>query len=266
MAAPPARPPAQPAEEPKGRNWLLLGLLGGGGLVTACLVLWLLSGGMSTVMSLLPEGVVKALGERPGEGKRVEQHLTDYPGEKAADKDDAPPAAKPTDKPANPAPQPELSAEELATALQPLKDLGKAADTAIETVRENRAKNLDELHAAEKAVDAIRSFKSADLPKQARKAADEEKRALAAEKADALEAAKRLGKATHLVSLPNDKDTTPLREAASDASEVVASVDDGALVHVHLDTGKGWLRVDVLNGKAAGKGGYLPGKVVKKIP
>ena len=46
-APPPARGPAP--EAPAQRNWMLIALLGGGGVVAAAIALWLLTGGMATL-------------------------------------------------------------------------------------------------------------------------------------------------------------------------------------------------------------------------
>ncbi|MSQ85033.1 MAG: hypothetical protein EXR77_19530 [Myxococcales bacterium] len=251
-----------------GRNWLMIGLLGGGGLLAAALVLWLLTGGMATLAKILPEGVVKALGERPGEGKKVEQKLTDYPGEKLAE---APEKAGDEPAPAADvwvAPAAEVSAEELDKLLQPMLAQAKATDEAIEKVRENRGRDQGVLHAGEAALESLRHYKLADIPQRYRKAADDKRKTLTAERAEALTSAKRLAKATHLVAVPDGaaRDSVVLRSAASESSENMAIIDDGVLAQLHLDTQKGWMRIDVLTGSAIGKGGYLQSRYLKRLP
>ncbi|MBM4346059.1 MAG: hypothetical protein FJ100_22010 [Deltaproteobacteria bacterium] len=265
-----AAPPASRAPEPAGgggRNWLVIGLLGGGGLVAAAVALWLLTGGMATLARMLPEGVVKTLGERPGEGKRVEQKLHDYPGEsvrEASEKErEAPPPAD-----AWAAPAAEVDPEELVKLLQPLEAQAKSADAAIEAVRENRGRDQAVVLAGEQAVEALRTFKLVDVPQRYRKAAEDKRKALANERNEALASAKRLAKATHLVAVPDGaaRDSVVLRSAGGEASENLGLLDDGMLVKVHLDTGKGWMRIDVLSGTNAGKGGYLQGRYLKRLP
>ncbi len=264
-----AAPPASRAPEPVGggRNWVVIGLLGGGGLLAAAIGLWLLTGGMATLAKILPEGVVKTLGERPGEGKRVEQKLHDYPGEQVAEAREkelaAPPAADTWVAPAA-----EVDPEELARLLQPLEAQAKAADTAIEAVRENRGRDQAVVLAGEQAVEALRTYKLVDVPSRYRKAAEDKRKALTNERNEAMASAKRLAKATHLVAVPDGaaRDSVVLRSAGGESSDNLGLLDDGVLAKVHLDTGKGWMRIDVLSGANAGKGGYLQSRYLKRLP
>lgn len=290
MSSAPRRPPgpAQPARPPpaSGPNWPVLIGLCVGGLALVAVVGWLVfGGGANAVLRALPEGVVKVFGERPGEGKRVEQKLSDYPGEKTSDPgpgsgtaaDKAGPSGAPdrtpsADAPANVDPAAKgddgaTAAEEQAEALKPLQAQAKVTDAAIDKVRESKGANLDDLRAAEAAVEALRGFSLKAVPSRYRKAAEAERKALTDERSQGLEAAQRLAKATHLVFLPKGmpRDTVVLRQAASASSENVAILDDGTLLKVHLDTGKGWVRVDALSGPATGKAGYLQARFVKKI-
>ncbi len=256
---------ATPPAEQSNSRLLVFGGLGVGGLIVAGLVLWLLMGGTATLVSVLPEGVVKTLGERPGEGKRVEQHLSDYPGEQAA-KAQAEPEAPQVAADAWQAPAPEVSAEELQALLAPLQAQTKLTDAAIDRVRDGKGTDQAALHDAEQAVAALRTFSLRDIPARYKVAAEDQRKTLATERIEAFAAAQRLARATHLIALPSSaaRDSVVLRSSAGEASENIAVLDDGVLVHVHLDTGKGWSRVDALSGPAAGKGGYLQNKYLRR--
>lgn len=261
-----AFPAKQPEPAASNSKWLIFGGLGVGGLIAAALVLWLLMGGTQTLVSVLPEGVVKTLGERPGEGKKVEQKLSDYPGEKIAEKDEEPKVAA-----AGPdvfvAPAPEINAEELDKLLLPLQAQAKSADQAIEKVRDGHGKDQASLHEAEQAVAGLRAFSLREIPARYKAMAEQKRKALADERTEAFASAQRLARATHLVAVPAGvaSDSVVLRSAASEASENVGVLDDGVLVHLHLDTGKGWARIDALTGSAAGKGGYLQSKYLRRV-
>jgi hypothetical protein len=86
------------------------------------------------------------------------------------------------------------------------------------------------------------------------------------ERVQALQSAKKLAKATHIVVGTAGTALLELRKAADAHAESVTGLDDGTLVQVHLDTGKGWSRLDVLSGAAAGKGGYLQNGALKRLP
>lgn len=231
-------------------RWLVLVGLGVGALVAGAIGVWLLMGGTATVMRWLPKGVAKTLGEKPGEGKKVEQKLTDYPGDKAgapaevAEDDGQPP-----------------SAEDLEDAMAPLRDLAVDADAAIAKVRQAGPDDLTALAAAEKAIQTLRTAAVGEASKKAKKVAEERRKAMVLERVQALASAKRLGRATHMIQQAPAK----LHQAADSSSPEVATLDDGVLVWVHLDTGKGWSRVDVLSGAAAGKSGYVGNASLGKL-
>ncbi|MBI5607722.1 MAG: hypothetical protein HY902_02460 [Deltaproteobacteria bacterium] len=231
-------------------RWLVLVGLGVGVLAAGALGVWLLMGGTATVMRWLPEGVAKTLGEKPGEGKRVEQKLTDYPGDKAA------PAGDSAEDDGQPP-----SAEDLEDAMAPLRDLAVDADAAIAKVRQGGAEDLTATAAAEKAIQTLRTAAVGEASKKAKKAAEDRRKAMVLERVQALAAAKRLSKATHMVREAPAK----LHQAADDSSPATGTLDDGVLVWVHLDTGKGWSRVDVLSGAASGKSGYVLNSALTKL-
>lgn len=238
------------AEEEGGQpRWLWLTLLS----VTVLLVLgvttWLLMGGANTVVSWLPEGVAKTLGERPGEGKRVEQKLTHYPGEQAPTEDGE-----------------EVDAEELQRLLGPLRDKAEATDAAIAALGGKHRPDQAAVLAAENAVDELKTFSLGDLPKAYRQPAEERRRAMVDERQTALTRLKKTLRATHLVTGTSGTALLELRKAADDQAESVTGLEDGTLVQVHLDTGKGWSRVDVLSGPDAGKGGYLQNGALQRLP
>jgi hypothetical protein len=229
-------------------RWLILVGLVLGVLLAGAVGVWLLMGGTATVMHFLPEGVAKTLGEKPGEGKRVEQHLSDYPGDHAGATDEAG-----DDKPP--------STEDTDDALAPIRDLAVDADAAIAKLRAAGAGDQSAAAAAEKAIENLRTAALGESSKQAKKVAEERRKAMVLERVQAFESARRLGRATHMIA----ENATQLRQAAEGDSKPLATLDDGVMLWVHLDTGKGWSRVDVLSGSAAGKSGYVLNAAMTKI-
>lgn len=232
-------------------RWLTLALLGVGGLLVLAIGVWLLMGGTATIMRWMPEGVAKTLGEKPGEGKKVEQKLSDYPGDPQGAGSDQENAAGASDLP---------TSEAVDAALAAVMTQVEAADEAITRVRGGHGRDQAVIAEAEKAVQAIGSTPLGECTRKVKQAAEEKRRALVAQKQTALDAAKRLARATHLVM-----SETSLRAAADSDSEQVAKLQDGVLVQVHLDTGKGWSRADVISGPATGKAGYVLDAVLKKL-
>lgn len=231
-------------------RWMVLTGMSVGVLVLGAFGVWMLMGGTAIVMGLLPQGVTKALGERPGEGKKVEQHLSDYPSEKAnLNKENEPP------KP-----------EELAQWQEPMQALADAADAAIDKMRATGGRDQAAVHVAEKAVDDLRTFSLRDAPTRVQEPLKELRRTMAQDRASALDRARRVNKATHLVVSSAEGPKVPMRDAAKESAELVVSLEDGVLVRVHLDNGNGWSRADVLSGPSSGKGGYIQNKSLKALP
>ena len=231
-------------------RWLVLTGMSLGVLVLGAFGVWMLMGGTAIVMGWMPEGVSKALGERPGEGKKVEQRLSDYPTEKAnLNKDNEPP------KP-----------EEMAQWQDPMLALGEAADDAIDKMRASAGRDQAAVQAAEKAVDELRTFSLRDAPVRVQEPLKELRRTMTQERAAALDRARRVNKATHLVITSAEGPKVPLRESAKETAELVATLEDAVLVRVHLDNGNGWSRADVLSGPSTGKGGYIQNRSLKALP
>lgn len=231
-------------------RWMVLSGLSIGVLLLGAFGVWLLMGGTAVVMGVMPQGVAKALGERPGEGKKVEQHLSDYPSEKANQNKETEP----------------VKPEDLAQWQEPMQALAEAADAAIDKMRASGGRDQAAVHAAEKAVDDLRTFSLRDAPGRVQEQLKELRRNMAQDRAAALDRARRVNKATHLVVSSADGPKVPLRDAAKESAETVVQLEDGVLVRVHLDNGNGWSRADVLSGPSTGKGGYIQNKSLKALP
>ena len=231
-------------------RWLLLSGLGLGVLLVGAFGVWLLMGGSATLMGMMPQGVVKALGERPGEGKKVEQHLGDYPSTNAN-------AAKETEP---------VKPQDLTQWQEPMQALADTADAAIDKMRASGGRDQAAVHAAEKAVDDLRTFSLRDAPNRVQQPLLELRRTMTQERASALDRARRVNKATHLVVTSAEGPKVPMRSAAKETADLLVELEDGVLVRVHLDNGNGWSRADVLSGPSTGKGGYIQNKSLKALP
>lgn len=249
-------PPAAPPEKKSLPPWMLLGSFGVGGLALAGIALWLLWGGTATVMSWLPEGVVKALGEKAGEGKVIERkgdpegapwEMKAYKTHAGKDDPEAEEAAE--------TPTPTAKTDDASKAeatLAPIVAAARAADQAIEAVEAHPQDQAAVL----KAVHAIETLKETPVlggNAALRQAALERRGELVLEKQAALTAIQTQGRTTHVV-----KTATILRKAADDGSEAVATLETDTKVHSFLDTGTGWTRVEALGGESSGKNGYVP--------
>lgn len=244
----------QQSEESSGLpRWAVLTILGILVVVALGVGAWLMMGGMAKVMRMMPEGVLKTVGEAPGEGKRVQQKLTDYPGEKAGQAAEEAGGGEAVDP------------EKLLGYLAPLTEQAQQVDDAIAKMRAGKAGDQALLNGADQAFAALRNYVPRDVPKAYLPSLEEKKRALVSEKRTVLDAAKRAARATHLVAGTDGTARLELRKAADPKSESVAGIEDGTLVQVHLDTGKGWSRVDILSGPSTGKAGYLQNEALKKI-
>jgi hypothetical protein len=217
--------------------------LGLGAVALAGLGVWLMMGGTNVVLGVLPEGVVKTLGERPGEGKKVEQKLSDYPNEQPGDKGGGP-----------------ISAEELAPYRESLEAQAALVDAAIDKMRASGGRDQALVHAAEKALDDLKTSSVRDAPTRLQSNLQELRRDLTQERAAALDTA------THLVVVEGEGKRAAMRSSANAEAAIVAELEDGVLVRVHLDNGNGWSRADVLSGPSAGKGGYVQNRSLKALP
>ncbi len=230
-------------------RWMVLGGLGLGALVLAGVGVWLMMGGTNVVLGMLPDGVVKTLGERPGEGKKIEQKLSDYPHEQKGDKGDGP-----------------VDPEELQPYRESMEAQAALVDAAIDKMRASGGRDQALVHAAEKSLEDLRIFSIRDAPSRLQPPLQELRRNLTQERAAALDTARRVNKATHLVVVEGEGKRAALRSSANAESASVAELEDGVLVRVHLDNGNGWSRADVLSGPAAGKGGYVQNRALKALP
>lgn len=230
-------------------RWMVFAGLGLGAVALAGLGVWLMMGGTNVVLGMLPEGVVKTLGERPGEGKKVEQKLSDYPNEQPSDKGGGP-----------------ITAAELAPYRESLEAQAAVVDAAIDKMRASGGRDQALVHAAEKALDDLKTSSVRDAPNRLQSTLQELRRDLTQERATALDTARRVNKATHLVVVEGEGKRAAMRSSANAESASVAELEDGVLVRVHLDNGNGWSRADVLSGPSAGKGGYLQNRSLKALP
>jgi hypothetical protein len=255
-----------PAAEPdkKLKPWMVLGSFGLGGLGLAAIALWLLWGGTATVMSWLPDGVVKAVGEKAGEGKVIERQkdpegapwemkaYKTHAGKDDPEAEEAQEAAAPT------ATGKSDDAVKAEATLAPIKAAAEAADQALDAL----AADPKDQKAYLTAVHAIETLKSAQVlggNAALRQAAVERRGELVAEKQASLDALQTKGRTTHVV-----KSATTLHKAADDGSEALGALAEGTQVHVFLDTGSGWSRVEALTGEAIGKNGYVPSKALSR--
>lgn len=230
-------------------RWMVLGGLGLGALALAGIGLWLMMGGTNVVLGMLPEGVVKTLGERPGEGKKVQQQLSEYPTDRPSDKGGE--AVDPA----------ELDSYRTAMEAQ-----AALVDAAIDKMRASGGRDQSLVHAAEKSLEDLRTFSIRDAPARLQPELQQLRRDLTQERATALDTARRVNKATHLVVVDGAGKRAALRGSANADAASVAELEDGVLVRVHLDNGNGWSRADVLSGPSAGKGGYLQNRSLKALP
>jgi hypothetical protein len=261
-----------------------------GAIVALALVAWLMTGGLQQLLSWMPPGVRKIIGEpgtekvmpaRPDpngapwekRGYQPSDDETDTPMPKmkpsvaGEPEESAEEAATPDENAVEPAARPEDEAA-AAAVLAPIRSLDEAAGTAIEAYERN-PEDQGKYLTAEKAVATLRTFAPADGTASAlRTAATELRDERAVARAEALTAARAMGRATHKVHLGEDQASPFLavREAANTESRLVAELLDGTLVRVFLDNGNGWYRVEAVTGESAGKGGYARGKWLQKLP
>ena len=272
-------PPATPEPEKKSLpSWMVLGGFGAGGLVLAALALWLLWGGTATVMSWLPSGVAKSLGEKAGETKVIQRtkdpegaawELKAYktrepkaePGVVAEDpgEDAALAAAGTKDEAAPSEPNPE-EVERAEAALAPIRAAAAMADEALAAYAAKPADQGLRL-AAEHSIETLKVTTVPKTTSALRQAALEQRSVLVQQKRKVMEATQVGARATHKLN-----GATSLREAAADDAEEVAALPGDALLHVFLDTGSGWSRVEALNGEAAGRNGYVKSRSLSKLP
>lgn len=261
-----------PQEAPsKTSPWLVLGGFGLGGLLLAALALWLLWGGTATVMSWLPSGVVRSLGEKVGEPKVVEP-VADPEGApwkakaytnqaRAGDDDEAalPGAASQDQADEDPTGDAALAKAALAQVVL----AAAAADRAIEAWQKKPGDQGLRV-AAERSIDALHAAEIPAKTPALRQAALEQRAELVAQKRKFLADLQRMERATHTVSVRNGGMAT-LRTAGEDSAAEVAQLGDTTSVHVFLDNGHGWSRVEVLTGDHAGKNGYLRNRNLNQV-
>lgn len=276
-------PPARSSKPPvDSKRWLMLAGLGVGVLAAGAFGFWLLMGGTGVIMRSLPDGVVKLLGEKPGEKYYPPEQNPPAPWDK-------PPPGKGFQERPSYAEEPEAEAIEEAKAAEPgaegnaeppttaqddaakaqavmaaVKQLADAADEAIARYSDRGASDQEAYLAAEKAIAALRSAPIRGGSEAVRVAAREQRDEWVLQKQKALDEAKRLGRATHTVAVGPGK-TASLREAASAGSTEVAELEDGTLVKVFLDTGTGWARAEALSGNSAGKNGYVRSGQIRAV-
>lgn len=248
-------------------------------LVLGVIGLWLLTGGWRRISALLPPSVVRAIGATPGE--KVVPQTADpegapwdkkHPGR--SDDDDEAPAPKrakadPQDEAPAPAEEGDAASEqeEADAALAPIRARAAAADAAIDKVRAAPTDQQAFLDAT-KAVDALAVAVVHAKTDALRTSALEYRSEITGEKREALDEARRLGRATHsVVGTAADPDSPylVLREAANPTAAEGGRLQDGDLVKVQIDLGTGWMRVEALTGAATGKSGYARSRYLAPV-
>lgn len=263
------KPPPKSSAMPP---WLVLTALALAGLLAVALGLWLLWGGTATVMSWLPTSLVRSVSEKAGDPKVVEQqpdpegapwkskayvNQDRVDGDKADDPDKDLPAEGTADKA-----DPQHDAAVAQAALAPITEAAAAVDRAIEAWQKKPGDQAL-LLVAEKAIESLRTTSVHAGTAALRQAALEQRGELVNQKRKALEDAQRQIRASHRITAKSG--AASMRQAADDKSEEVAQLPDDTSVHLFLDTGHGWSRIEVLTGEAAGKNGYVRNRNLEPV-
>ncbi len=260
---------------------------------------WLfLAGGTATVMGWLPPGVSRAFIEKTGDVKVIEKKADpDSPWDKNTNADRPPTArghgqgddddgdkqadgtakngegadkgegdkgepSKKVDAKQVAAPKKIDEAEAAADTVSPIKAAVAAADKAIAAYADSADDQVLYM-AANKAVEGIKAAPVKGETAALRQAATELRAEMTVTKHKELEEARKLARATDKIQGATKNPDEPyivLRSAANNGSDDVAHLEDDILVHHFLDTGNGWSRIEVINGDAAGKNGYIRAK------
>lgn len=264
-----------PAENPNHKPmplWYKVAGLVGGVVVLAVVAVWLLRfGGWTLVKRALPPEWTSGWNDEP-DGVRVmmpkpdpngapwkqkayddesgDDHTDDRAGRKPKRDDDDDRTADDDGDGGKDAAEPAATALDAAAA---------KADAAIAQVTATHGDQAAVL-AAEQTINELQHLSIAKADASVMQAAKERRSELATEKKAALEQAKRQARATHAATK-----TVGLYKSGDDDSEQVAQLPAGALVHLFLDTGKGWARVEALDGEAAGQSGYVRTKALRRL-
>lgn len=159
----------------------------------------------------------------------------------------------------------EADATDPGAALEPIQ---AAADNADKAIAAFAASGNDEAlrRKAEAAIAAIREIPVHLHDEAAESATIDMRNDMATTRQHALDMAKRTARATHVVTGTAADAEAPylvVRAAADAQSRDVGHANDGDSLHLYLDTGSGWSRVEVLTGGAAGANGYVRSKFIK---
>jgi hypothetical protein len=265
-----------------------------GVLAVSGLAAWLmLFGGLNVLAQHLPPGVWTLIGEKPGAQKIMPQKGSgDVPwrtqGAAAATDEERGKAKQrpkadddePEDEAAEPAaeaPVAENAAEPVAPpktddeatadrAMAPVRALSGRAEEAIQAYEEDSADQAL-YHAAEKAVESLRSAVVAADSDALKVAATELRNDLALKAKQRLEQARLAGRATHRVfgtsrRFPPGLD---LHKDTNKASKELGRIAEGVLVRVHIDAGSGWVKCEAMTGEQVGLSGYALAKYLRPL-
>lgn len=253
-------PPPQSSGMPQ---WAVIALLALGGVAVVAIGLWLLWGGTAVVMSWLPTSVVRSVSEKAGDPKVVETQPDpegapwktkayinqDRADDKAEDQDTELAGQGTTE-----AADPQRDAAQAQAALAPITAAADAVDLAI-AAWQNKPGDQALLLVTEKAIETLRTMQVRAGTSALRQAVQEQRSELVNQKRKALADAQRQTRASHRIKVTGGM--AAMRRAANDESDEVAQVPDETPVHVFLDNGHGWSRIEVLTGDVAGKNGYV---------
>jgi hypothetical protein len=253
-----------------------------------------LFGGLNVLAQHLPPGVWTLIGEKPGAQKIMPQKGTgDVPwrtqGAAAATDEERAKTKKPVKsdddepedeaaEPAAAAPVAENAAEPAAVppktddeasadrAMAPVRALSGRAEEAIQAYEEDSA-NQALYHAAEKAVESLRSAVVTADSEALKVAATELRNDLALKAKQRLEQARLAGRATHRV-IGTSKRFPPgldLHKDTNKASKELGRIAEGVLVRVHIDAGSGWVKCEAMTGDQVGLSGYALAKYLRPL-
>jgi hypothetical protein len=266
-----------PAENPNHKPmplWYQIAGLVGGVLVLLVVGVWLVRfGGWTLVKRALPPEWTSGWNDEP-DGVRVMMPKADPNGapwkqkayddeadERADDRADRKGRGK-NDRPRDRDDRADDASSDEGAGAGVVASLDAAAAKADEAIAQVAVKRGEQaaVVAAEQAIDDLQHLAIPKAEASVMQAAKERRSELATEKKAALEQAKRQARATHAATK-----TVGLYKSGDDDSEQVAQLAAGALVHLFLDTGKGWARVEALDGDAAGQSGYVRAKALRRL-
>lgn len=218
---------------------------------------------------ILPYRLQAWLDNAVGDGKVIQPQADPHGVRWAGSRQAEPEAAAEEDDSAAPRTDDEAPPTGAGDSGDPLAHVRAAGVTASEAITAFAAHPEDPTLArqAQSAVDTIRSIQVSLRGEASQAAAVEVRDELARARQKDLDAAKMQARVTHeVVGTSGQSEAWLVVRAAADAgSRDLAHLTDGDQVHVFLQTGSGWSRVEVLSGPHAGTNGYAKDKFLRKI-